>query len=89
MKIIGDTWFTTHKANFGIVLYEDRHGNIKSKIDIVHGKDLDADIKNIIDYGSSFPVEAAIVLMECKKRYFYEIKKKTGIDMDALTKKSS
>jgi hypothetical protein len=72
MKIIASYWFTGFMSSFpiGIVLAEDEiTGELKAYIGEGQGRSEENDACNILEYGSKFPLDAALILFK------YEIKK--------------
>jgi hypothetical protein len=65
MKIIGARWF-----NFvGIVRVEDPYKGIKYYIKNISSVNEEADMKDIADWGSTFPNDAGDVLFGVKKEF--------------------
>ena len=65
MEVLGDVWFTSMKGTIGIVVFNNGH-DIKAKICIVGGQNIDSDIKTVIDLGCTFPRDVALMLI-CAK----------------------
>lgn len=74
IEVISHTWFTNTKGTIGVVIYNDGFKN-KAKISIVEGKNPEVDIKTVIDFGSSFPLIAACLLLESKIERFKALEK--------------
>lgn len=80
MEVLGDVWFTSMKGTIGIVVYNNGH-EIKAKICNVAGDNIDLDIKTVIDWGSTFPMDAALMLTCAKDKRLEDLKETFGIDL--------
>ena len=58
IKILGSTWFTTLKNNFGIVVINNGYEE-KAYIGAIKGVDPKYDEMCIADYGARFPLKQA------------------------------
>lgn len=61
-NILRVKWFNNRSGMTGIVVISNIFEQEMAFIGTVSGKDSEDDIKNIIDYGSSFPIDAARIL---------------------------
>ena len=66
MKLLGYRWFTG-KECIGIVLVETDYDGLKAYIKKVEGEDEQTDLQDIMDWGTSFPVEEAKSLVGYKE----------------------
>jgi len=62
MKLKGHIWFSG-RATIGIVLIENEMGEEKAYIGVGGGYDEEADLKLIMEWGTTFPLDAAKILI--------------------------